>query len=84
MFKESRFSFDLVWYLIVFPSNRFSNSLRDVFAVHYTIQFAASGLVVCITAFQLSVVNELSNGLWGYLQNIYNSHENGVDKMEIN
>lgn len=34
---------------------QFQNGLHELFGVHYTVQFVASGLVLCVTAFMLSI-----------------------------
>lgn len=35
---------------------RYSKILYDLFAVHFTVQFICSGVVICVTSYQLSVV----------------------------
>lgn len=41
--------------------NRIGDMLNDLFGLHYAIHFCLSGLVICVTAFQLSVGQPLQN-----------------------
>lgn len=43
-------------YILSFFLFRGIQCLNDIFSVHYTTQFFASGILICVTAYQLSVV----------------------------